>query len=73
MRHRLLPTATASLWVINVIYVIAIPAWPRLDDFDSGQRLLVGITIAVTLAWLLRREGIEYRIGYRHGRSDQKK
>jgi hypothetical protein len=71
MRHKLLPTTTMGLWIINVAYVAAIPGWPHLDDYDSGQRLLLGITLAATLAWLLDRSGIEYRIGYRQGRRDR--
>jgi hypothetical protein len=71
MRHTLLPGTTALLWILNVAYVAAIPVWPHIDAWDAGQRLLVMVTIVVTIAWLLRRQGIEYRIGYRHGREDR--
>ncbi|MFD1940572.1 hypothetical protein ACFSKW_54875 [Nonomuraea mangrovi] len=73
MRHMLLPAAATLLWVINVAYVAAIPQWPHLGDYDAGQLLLVGIAITVTIAWLLHRQGIEYRIGYRHGQDDQRR
>ncbi|MEU4332372.1 hypothetical protein [Nonomuraea dietziae] len=73
MRHMLLPAAAALLWVINVAYAAALMGWPQLSDYDAGQRLFVGIAITVTIAWLLRRQGIEYRIGYRHGRNDQRR
>lgn len=71
MRHKLLAATTALLWLLNFGFVAAIQWWPDLGEFESVQRLLVGITLAVTFAWLLRRPGIEYRIGYRHGRKDQ--
>jgi hypothetical protein len=72
MRHTLLPAATLTLWILNVVYVVGVAARPHLD-FEPGQRLLAVITVVVTIAWLLRREGIEYRIGYRHGRNDRDK
>lgn len=71
MLHKLLGPATMTLWALNFAFVAAIWWWPDLDEFDSGQRLLIGMTIAVTVAWLLRQAGIEYRIGYRHGRKDK--
>jgi cytochrome b subunit of formate dehydrogenase len=71
MRHRLLPAATALLWIINVSYVAITHGWPHVGNYDSGQRLLLCATLAITLAWLLDRSGIEYRIGYRHGRNDR--
>lgn len=71
MRQRLLPTLTILIWIANVAYLVAVPIWPGVDDYDSGQRLLVGIAVVTTIAWLLKRQGIEYRIGYRQGRKDQ--
>lgn len=73
MRHRLLPVLTILLWIVNVAYAAAVPVWPHLDMHDAGQRLLVGIAVVVTIAWLLRRQGIEYRIGYRQGRKDERR
>jgi 4-amino-4-deoxy-L-arabinose transferase-like glycosyltransferase len=71
MRHMLLlPATTLALWILNVGYVAIAARWPHLT-FEPGQRLLAIITIVVSIAWLLRREGIEYRIGYRHGRNDR--
>lgn len=71
MLHKLLGPTTMMLWVLNFAFVTAIRWWPDLDENGAGQRLLIGITIAVTVAWLLQRAGIEYRIGYRHGREDE--
>lgn len=73
MRHLLLPASVVILWIANLAYLVAVPIWPHVDKYDSGQRLLVGVAIAVTIAWLIKRQGIEYKIGYRHGRKDQKK
>ena len=73
MRHTLMGPATMVLWALNVALVAAIHWWPIIDRFDSAQRLLLGVTIAVTVAWLMRRPGIEYRIGYRQGREDNDK
>ena len=70
MRHMLLPATTMTLWILNVGYVATTVRWPHLM-FEPGQRLLATITIVVTIAWLLKRQGIEYRIGYRHGRRDK--
>lgn len=73
MRHKLLPATTLTLWILNAVVVACEAAGLRhLDDFDAGQRLLIGITIVVTIAWLLRREGIEFKIGYRQSSKDNK-
>lgn len=73
MRHKLLGPTTLLLWVLNAVFVCAAHWWPNLDNYDSAQRLLVGIMIVVTIAWLLHRAGIEFRIGYRQGRKDRDK
>lgn len=77
MRHMLLPATTLALWILNILYVIAVvhPAIPITGRgaFEAGQRLLATITVVVTVAWLLKRQGIEYRIGYRHGQEDRDK
>ncbi|MFB9209624.1 hypothetical protein ACFFV7_51170 [Nonomuraea spiralis] len=68
----LLPTTTALLWILNVAYVAAErTAWPTLGEWESGQRLLIGTMIVFTIAWLLEKQGIEYRIGYRQGQQDR--
>ncbi|TDE39947.1 hypothetical protein E1295_32235 [Nonomuraea mesophila] len=71
MRSMLLTSTTTALWVVNVLYVIAIRI-AIMEPWPASQRLLLGITIAVTIAWLLHRNCLEYRIGYRHGRHDQR-
>lgn len=72
MRHKMLTATTMGLWIINVVYVAAIHSgWPQLAGYDSGQRLFLCFAVVITLAWLLERAGIEYRIGYRHGRQDR--
>lgn len=71
MRHTL-PTATTTLWILNVGYVILAEIDAGIRMHAPGQRLLIGIAITVTVAWLLHRHGIEYRIGYRQGRQDRK-
>lgn len=69
---KLLTVTTVSLWIVNVVIAVAEAlGLPHLDDFDSGQRLLVGIMVVSTFAWILRRAGIEYRIGYRQGHDDR--
>ncbi|MFI6813731.1 hypothetical protein ACIBG7_15025 [Nonomuraea sp. NPDC050328] len=72
--HKLLPALTILLWIANVA-VVAIEhlVWPQIDEYDTGQRLLLGITITITIAWLLHKRGIEYKIGYRQGRQDRSK
>ncbi|GAA3209559.1 hypothetical protein [Nonomuraea helvata] len=74
MRH-ILPIAAAILWLANLVYVAAITwmplAWHESNRLEPVQLLTVGAAVAVTIAWQLHRQGIEYRIGYRHGRADR--
>ncbi|MEV0382842.1 hypothetical protein [Nonomuraea sp. NPDC050643] len=71
---RILPIATALLWIANLGYVAGYPQWHgmlQLSHMIAVQLFALGAALAVTTAWLLHRRGIEYRIGYRQGRADR--
>lgn len=68
---RLAQISTAALGTLNVAYVVLAFLIDDLRDYGFAQRFLLacGTLSVVALMWYGGRFG--YRLGYRHGRSDQ--
>lgn len=66
----LIPVGAITLWIATFIYSLIVLVWP-VEGLAPLQRIVTTAAAVLTLMWWMDRCGLEYRVGYRHGRKNK--